>query len=128
MIGLTDSDTYEVVLSKACKALGLTCDISSLQLICSGGVVPNSPIGTKEWTLGEFVKNNGGSQNRGKKVWGIAIPSGYDESNTSIPVCLYVIYTKTLFIIFFPPQCIPSSTSLPTSSDSVYNYIYMYAL
>lgn len=64
--------------------MGITCEVHLLQLLCSGGIVPNSPIGNKPWSLGEFVRNNGGIANRGKKVWGIDVPIGLDMMNQGI--------------------------------------------
>lgn len=61
--------------------LGLKCDVKLLQLICSSGLVPNFPIGSKPWTLGEYIVNHGGKPSRGKKVWGIDIPIGIEEEN-----------------------------------------------
>lgn len=97
VIGFSDSDTYEIVLAKASKALGITCERDLLQLICSGGIVLNAPIGTKPWSLGEFIKHNGGYQNRGKKVWGIDIPIGYDEAGSLDKyVCLNTLVLSRL--------------------------------
>lgn len=48
--------------------------------MCSGGIVPDSPIGGNKWTLGEFIRRNGGSKNRSKKVWGVYVPVGFDEA------------------------------------------------
>ena len=79
VIGFTDNDTYKEVLSKACEGLGLKYDSNLLAMICSGGMITNSLIGGNPWTLGEFIKHNGGYQNRAKKVFEILIPVGYGE-------------------------------------------------
>lgn len=82
MVGFTESDGYKDVLIKACKGLGLNYD-QDLSLICSGGVIPNSPIGDSPWTIGEFIKLNGGTQNRSKKIFGVYVPIGYGEGEAS---------------------------------------------
>lgn len=79
-----DDDTHESVIQKAAKGLGLQCDVELLQLACSNGLVPNSPIGDKPWSLGEYISNNGGKQSRGKKVWGIVIPIGENATDDSV--------------------------------------------
>lgn len=79
-MGFTDSDTYKDVLAKAASGLGLKCEHHDLQLLCSGGIVPDRPIGDESWSLGEYIEQNGGTQNRSKKVWGVAIPIGLEEA------------------------------------------------
>lgn len=80
VVGFTDADSYNDVLRKASRGLSLHCDISDLQLLCSNGMVPDSPINGEAWTLGEYIHQNGGTQNRNKKVWGICIPVGLEEN------------------------------------------------
>ena len=41
--------------------------------------MPDSLIEEKPWTLGEYIRQHGGNQNRSKKVWGICIPVGIEE-------------------------------------------------
>lgn len=83
IIGFTESDSYQNVLTKASKGLGLHCKLSLLQLMCSGGMIPESPIEDRPWTLGRFIKHNGGVQNRSKKVWGVNVPIGVGEAGPS---------------------------------------------
>ena len=66
VVGFTDADTYQEVLDKGAKGLGIKCEKSLLALVCSNGIVPNAPIHDMPWTLGEYVKYNGGTQNRRK--------------------------------------------------------------
>ena len=81
VVGFTDADTYDEVLDKGAKGLGVKCERSLLSLICSNGIIPNAPIHDLPWSLGEYVKYNGGTQNRSKKVWGVLIPDNDDENN-----------------------------------------------
>ena len=81
VVGFTDADTYQEVLDKGAKGLGIKCEKSLLALVCSNGIVPNAPIHDMPWTLGEYVKYNGGTQNRSKKVWGLLVPDDDDENN-----------------------------------------------
>ena len=53
--------------------------MDDLAIICSSGLVPNLPIDNQLWTLGEYIKLNGGSLNRSKKLWGIYVPFDVDE-------------------------------------------------
>lgn len=69
------------MLTKGAKGLGVKCKSSLLSLVCSGGVVPDIPICGKSWTLGEYVRLNGGTQNRSKKVWGLLVPFDDEEEN-----------------------------------------------
>ena len=64
MVGFTDQDSHSDVLKKGTEGLGLRCNCDFLSLICSGGVVPDSPINGDPWTLGEYIKLHGGNQNR----------------------------------------------------------------
>lgn len=82
---------------KAAKGLGLSCDVCELRLLCSGGIVPDQPIGGKPWTLGDYIAQNGGTQNRSKKVWGVAIPIGLDESKPCTSTSLDSVYLNTIF-------------------------------
>lgn len=79
VVGFTDKDSHYDVILKASKGLGLKCDTSELRLICSGGMVLDSPINGKPWNLGDYIQQNGGNQGRSKKVWGICIPVGLEE-------------------------------------------------
>ena len=72
VVGFSDIDTYDEVLEKGAKGLGVKCDKSLLALICSNGSIPNAPIDDLPWTLGEYIKYNGGTQNRSKKSVGSA--------------------------------------------------------
>ena len=41
----------------------------------------SAPLGNKPWSLGEYIRQHGGTQNRSKKVWGICIPFDVMEDN-----------------------------------------------
>ena len=79
VVGFKESDAHADVLEKGAKGLGLTCGCDLLLLICSGGMVPDSLIEEKPWTLGEYIRQHGGNSNRSKKVWGICVPVGIEE-------------------------------------------------
>lgn len=92
VVGFKECDTHGDVLRKGAKGLGLTCDSNLLLLICSGGMVPDSPIGDEPWKLGEYIRQHGGNQNRSKKVWGICIPVGIEDGTSmntsdSVSIC-----------------------------------------
>lgn len=80
VVGFTDADAHKDVLAKGAKGLGIECGTEIL-LVCSNGIVLDMPILGKQWTLGEFIQQNGGTANRSKKVWGVLCP--YDEEGTS---------------------------------------------
>ncbi len=77
IVGFTDLDSYEDVLLRAARSLGLKCDSEELKLVCSGGLVLDS-LDDQPWTLGKYIQQNGGTQNRSKRVWGIYIPVGLE--------------------------------------------------
>ena len=79
VIGFTDGDTHHDVVMKGARGLGINCDVDDLSMLCSGGLVPDIPISGEPWTLGEYVKLNGGNANRSKKCWGIYIPFDVDD-------------------------------------------------
>ena len=79
VVGFCDTDTYTDVLEKAAKGLGLDTDASQCTLVCSGGVVREALICGKQWTLGEYIKYNGGTSNRSKKVWGLLVEEEEDD-------------------------------------------------
>ena len=72
VVGFCDSDTYQDVLEKAAKGLGID-SYCKLSLVCSGGVVPETDICGNNWSLGEYIRYNGGTSNRSKKVWGVLV-------------------------------------------------------
>ena len=74
--------TYDV-LTKGAQGLGIKCDTSVLALVYSNGAVPNMPICDKQWNWGDYIRYNGATQNRSKKVWGVLIPFEYGESLTN---------------------------------------------
>ena len=78
-MGFTDGDTHRDVVVKGARGMGIKCRVDDLAIICSGGLVPNLPMGDQPWTLGEYIKLNGGSLNRSKKLWGIYVPFDTDE-------------------------------------------------
>ena len=82
-MGFTSDDTHSDVVKKAARGLGLKCSLDVLTLLCSSGMVLNSPIGDNPWTLGEYITQHGGNKNRSKKVWGICIPAGMEEDGFS---------------------------------------------
>lgn len=79
VIGFTDTDTHHDVLTKGARGLEIKCNVDELSLICSGGLVPNIPIGDQPWKLGKYIKLNGGTVTRSKKLWGIYIPTDVDD-------------------------------------------------
>ena len=83
VIGFTEDDSHLDVVTKAAKTLGIRCDSSLLSLICSNGLVPDSLIEDRPWTLGKYIEHHGGNQNRGKKVWGLYIPFDADDIGLS---------------------------------------------
>lgn len=83
VVGFTANDSHNDVLLRASRGLDLKCDICELQLICSGGMVPDSPINDKAWNLGDYIQQNGGNKSRSKKVWGVCIPIGLEEAGPS---------------------------------------------
>ena len=96
VVGFTDKDSHNDVLKKGANGLGLKCNLDLLQLLCSGGIVLNSPIGDNLWTLGEYIKQHGGNQNRSKKVWGINVPIDYEDvhvaAESSDTVSAYIVH------------------------------------
>ena len=75
VVGFTDADTYDEVLDKGAKGLGVKCERSLLSLICSNGIIPNAPIHDLPWSLGEYVKYNGGTQIEAKKCGVCSYPT-----------------------------------------------------
>lgn len=59
VVGFTDADAHKDVLAKGAKGLGIECGTEIL-LVCSNGIVLDMPILGKQWTLGEFIQQNGG--------------------------------------------------------------------
>ena len=43
-------------------------------------MVPDTEICGRPWTLGEYTRLNGGTQNRSKNTWGILVPIDDEES------------------------------------------------
>ena len=82
-IGFTDADSHHDVLIKGARGLGINCSVNELSILCSGGLVPDIPINNEPWTLGEYIKLNGGSVNRSKK-WGIYVPIDIEEKLTVV--------------------------------------------
>ena len=81
VVGFTDADTHSEVLAKRAKGLEVKCDPHFLALVCSSGIVPDTEILGHPWTLGEYIRINGGIQNRSKKTWRILVP--IDDEATS---------------------------------------------
>lgn len=73
------------------RGLRIKCDLDELQLLCSGGMVVDTPL-DKPWSLDEYINQHGGTQNRSKNVWGICIPVGTKEdglgTHDSVRVCM----------------------------------------
>ena len=90
VVGFTDNDTYEEVLYKGATGLDIKCDIANLSLVCSNGIVHNTLILEKTWTLGEFIHQNGGTVNRSKKVWGVLCP--VDDENLDLVSIVSKLY------------------------------------
>ena len=83
VVGFSESDSYADVLMKASGGLSIKCDLKELRLICSGGLVKDSEINGQPWSLGQYIIQIGGNQNRSKRVWGVYIPTGFDEAEPS---------------------------------------------
>lgn len=100
VVGFTEDDTHEEVVSKGARGLDINCDISELLLVCSNGIVRDVPIFDKQWTLGAFTEQNGGSSNRSKKVWGLLCPVEDENLHTSDSVhlllCVAIIIIATI--------------------------------
>ena len=73
---------------------------SQLQLICSGGKVVDCPLNDKPWSLGEYIKQHGGTQNRSKKIWGVHIPDGIEET-TEVALSTSCDSVRTPWIYIF---------------------------
>ena len=78
VVGFANTDTYQEVIKKAAKGLGIM-SWRMLSLVCSGGVVPETEIGGQTWSLGEYIHYNGGTSNCSKKVWGVLVEEVEDE-------------------------------------------------
>ena len=83
VVEFSDTDTYQEVVKKAAKGLGIM-SWKAQPLICSGGVVPETEICGQKWSLGEYIRYNGGTSNRSKKVWGILVEDDKDKDPFSI--------------------------------------------
>lgn len=71
--GFMDNDTYDKVLSKAAKGLGIDKQ-EDLLLIVSNGLVIDAPLSNgKPWTLGNYIAEMGGAQVRGKRTFGVCV-------------------------------------------------------
>ena len=93
VVGFCETDSYHSVVSKAAQRLGIA-DFESSQLVCSGGVVPNVDICGEEWTLGDYIRLNGGTSNRSKKVWGLLVSEDEDGDLVRIFVDKKINYYK----------------------------------
>ena len=88
------------MIKRGAEGLSLTCDLGKLALICSNGLVPDLSIGDEPWTLGEYIKRNGGAQNRSKKVWGIYIPADVDIYSEEAPTTDSVSFCVLIVAVF----------------------------
>ena len=70
VVGFTDTDTHQDVIERGARGLGIKYDFKQLALLCSGDLVPNFLSEDIPWTLGEYIRLNGGTSNRSKKSWG----------------------------------------------------------
>ena len=83
--GFRDDDTYDEVVEKGARGLGLK-NLENLQFVVSGGVVNDAPLdGGEKWTLGGYVEGIGGQAVRGKKTFGLLVMENDDEDDE---VCL----------------------------------------
>ena len=74
-----DYDTYDEVIEKGVRGLGLN-STQNLQFVVSGGIVKDSPLNNgDQWTLGGYVEGIGGQNVRGKKTFGLFVPDSDDE-------------------------------------------------
>lgn len=67
------------MLEKAAVGLGMSTDTTQCTLVCSGGVVREARICGNQWSLGLYIKYNGGTSNRSKKVWGLLVEDTDDD-------------------------------------------------
>ena len=84
--GFKDEDTYDEVVERGARGLGIT-NLENLQFVVSGGVVKDTPCENgEEWTLGGYVEGIGGQNVRGKKTFGLFVPNS-DEEGEEEEVC-----------------------------------------
>ena len=83
VVGFTDKDSHNDILKKGANGLGLKCNLDVLQLLCSGSIVLNSPIGDNPSTLGEYI-------------WGINVPIDYEDvhvaAESNDTVSAYIVH------------------------------------
>ena len=78
--GFSNNNQYLEVVAKGAKGLGITTSPDRLSLIVSNGLICDAPLPSgAPWTLGNYVKEIGGVQARGKRTFGIFMP--YDVAD-----------------------------------------------
>ncbi len=50
-------------------------------------MVPETEIVGKKWSLGEYIRLNGGTVNRSKKVWGILVEEDDEDEEFVSDLC-----------------------------------------
>lgn len=87
--GFRNNDTYEDVVERGARGLGLT-NLDNVQFVVSGGIVHNTPFEDGEpWTLGRYVEGIGGQAVRGKKTFGLLVLDSDEEDE----VCSFYYYS-----------------------------------
>ena len=83
--GFSNDDQYLEVVAKGAKGLGITISPDRLSLIVSNGLIRDAPLPSGvPWTLGNYVKEFGGVQARGKRTFGIFMPYDVDDEEAGI--------------------------------------------
>ena len=78
--GFSNNNQCLEVVTKGAKGLGITTSPDRLSLIVSNGLICDAPLPSgAPWTLGNYVKEIGGVQARGKRTFGIFMP--YDVAD-----------------------------------------------
>ena len=78
--GFSNNDQYLEVVAKGAKGLGIATSPDRLSLIVSNGLIRDAPLPSGvPWILGNYVKEFGGVQARGKRTFGIFMP--YDVAD-----------------------------------------------
>ena len=82
VVGFANTDTYQEVIKKTAKGLGIM-SWRMFSLVCSGGVVPDTEICGQKSSLGEYINYNGRTSNGSKKVRGVLVVEVVDEDSFS---------------------------------------------
>ena len=91
VVGFSDTDSYQDVLEKAAKGLGINswCRLS----------LPETEICGKKWSLGEYIRYNGGTVNCSKKVWGVLVEEEDSDPYATFDPVRNVTFSVGQFLI-----------------------------